>query len=75
MEKIWVYLCQPLLFALIGASVKFRDLDSELIPKCIGIVIIGMIVRIGVAFLSLGKNFSKKERLLIALSWIPKATV
>ncbi|KRX03027.1 hypothetical protein PPERSA_04822 [Pseudocohnilembus persalinus] len=76
LEVIWVYICQPLLFALIGSSVKFRDIETDLIGKSIALVFIGTAIRTVIAFGVLwGPKFNYKERLLIAIAWIPKATV
>lgn len=60
---------------MIGASIKFREVEASIIPKSIGLVLLGTTVRTAVCFFSLGSNFEKKEKILIACSWIPKATV
>ncbi|CAE7737422.1 SLC9B2, partial [Symbiodinium microadriaticum] len=74
--KLWDYIAQPLLFGIIGASVDFRELDMSVIPKALLVVVVGMCVRVPVAFLvTAGKDLSFKERAFIGLSWIPKATV
>lgn len=70
-----MYICQPLLFSLIGASVKFREIDSSIIPKSIGVVFIGIFFRVIGCYFTLGRGYGVKEKILISISWIPKATV
>jgi len=54
----------------------FRRLPPSTIPQAILVTFIGVCVRTPVALLSTyGVGLSLKERLFIALSWIPKATV
>jgi len=76
LARVWVLLAQPLLFGVIGSALDFRKLPSSTIPQAILVTCLGVCVRTPVAFFStygVGLNF--KERLFIALSWIPKATV
>ena len=72
----WSVMFEPLLFGVIGMSLNFNEMQIRTIPKCILIVCIGLIVRLPSAYLSVsGQKFNWKERLFIALSWAPKATV
>jgi solute carrier family 9B (sodium/hydrogen exchanger), member 1/2 len=76
MAKMWDMVASPLLFATIGASIDFKVLDMQVIPKAILIVVGGMCVRVPAAFFATGgKNLSNIERLFVGLAWIPKATV
>ena len=72
----WKTLFQPLLFGVIGSAIKFANLSPATIPRSILLILIGLCVRLPAAFFacSFGAlNF--KEKLFIALSWMPKATV
>jgi len=67
---------EPLLFGLIGAAVNFHVISASVIPKAIAIIIIGVCVRVPVAFLSVfGSTLNLKERAFVGLAWIGKATV
>ena len=40
------------------------------------VIVVGMIPRLAVVYLMVSRNnFSRKEKLFLVLSWIPKATV
>ena len=73
-NKIWV-LAEILLFVLVGAQV---DLSVAINAGRFGIILIlgGLIMRsIGVFISLIGSNLNKKERLFVAVSYTPKATV
>jgi hypothetical protein len=77
---LWRVAFQPLLFGVIGAAVKFEDVTPSTIPKSIGLLLIGLSVRLPMAFFAVGGGKGSKqlafiERLFIALAWVPKATV
>lgn len=73
---LWNYMT-PFLFGSIGAAVRFDIINGSLISKSIGIIFLGLFIRCFVAFLLSGvrRDFVWKEKLFIALAWIPKATV
>lgn len=74
--RLWNTFAQPLLFGVIGSSVDFRSIRMDIIPLAIIAVLIGMVARVSMAFLSTaGVGLELKARMFIALSWIPKATV
>jgi len=77
---LWRVVFQPLLFGVIGAAIKFKDITPSTIPKSIGLIIIGLCFRLPIAYFAVGGGKGSKrlvflERAFIALSWIPKATV
>ncbi|XP_028408354.1 sodium/hydrogen exchanger 9B2-like [Dendronephthya gigantea] len=75
MSVVWD-LFMPLLFALIGAEVNVEYMESRLIGRGIAILVIGMIPRLLMVYLVVSRNnFTRKEKLFLTLSWIPKATV
>ncbi|XP_036619802.1 sodium/hydrogen exchanger 9B1-like [Trichosurus vulpecula] len=67
---------QPLLFGLVGAEVSVENLESNTIGICVGTLSLSLLVRIFATFLLVSfAGFSYKERIFVALSWLPKATV
>ena len=79
---IWSLVCQPLLFGVIGVALDFRIVDASTIPKAIGLILLGLVVRLSMAYVATGgrgstpeERLTFKERAFIALSWAPKATV
>ncbi|KAH9519772.1 Sodium/hydrogen exchanger 9B2 [Bulinus truncatus] len=67
---------QPFLFGLIGSEVDVLQLDIDVVGLGIAVLAIGLTARIIVSFLSVFfTNLSYKERLFVAVAWLPKATV
>uniref|UniRef100_A0A673TPD5 Solute carrier family 9 member B1 n=1 Tax=Suricata suricatta TaxID=37032 RepID=A0A673TPD5_SURSU len=74
-KTIW-YIFQPLLFGLVGSEVSVASLKSNAIGICVVTISLSLLVRIFSTFLLMCfAGFSFKEKIFIALSWIPKATV
>ncbi|XP_056659106.1 sodium/hydrogen exchanger 9B1 isoform X3 [Monodelphis domestica] len=73
--KAWE-IFQPLLFGLVGAEVSVQNLESDIIGTCVATLSMALLVRIMVTFFLVSfTDFSIKEKIFVALSWIPKATV
>uniref|UniRef100_A0AAR2IXE3 Cation/H+ exchanger transmembrane domain-containing protein n=1 Tax=Pygocentrus nattereri TaxID=42514 RepID=A0AAR2IXE3_PYGNA len=67
---------QPLLFGLIGAEITISALDPRTVGLGLAALCIALTVRIFFTFLMvLCAGFNFKEKLFIALAWMPKATV
>ncbi|XP_057562861.1 sodium/hydrogen exchanger 9B1 [Hippopotamus amphibius kiboko] len=67
---------QPLLFGLVGAEVSVASLKSNAIGICVATMSLGLLVRISFTFVLMSfAGFNFKEKIFIALSWMPKATV
>ncbi|XP_053414665.1 sodium/hydrogen exchanger 9B1 isoform X1 [Nycticebus coucang] len=67
---------QPLLFGLVGLEVSVSSLESNSVGIFVATLSLALCVRILVTFtLMCFAGFSFKEKIFIALSWIPKATV
>ncbi len=73
----WVWaVAQPILFGLIGAAVVLAAVEPSYINGGLVILVVGLAVRLAVTYLSASANyFNTRERLFVALAWIPKATV
>nr|XP_044999464.1 sodium/hydrogen exchanger 9B1 [Jaculus jaculus] len=67
---------QPLLFGLVGSEVAVDSLESNSVGTCIATLILALCARILATFALMSfAGFSFKEKIFIALAWIPKATV
>ncbi|XP_061768931.1 sodium/hydrogen exchanger 9B2 isoform X1 [Nerophis ophidion] len=67
---------QPLLFGLIGAEITIATLSISTVGLGIAVIILGLLVRLLATFVLVHcAGFVLKERLFIAIAWLPKATV
>ncbi len=75
LTQFWT-ICQPFLFGVVGASIRFNEIGTDMIGKGLVIIIFGVSARwltvVGVTF---EKKYVLKERLFMAFAWLPKATV
>lgn len=72
---LWQF-AQPVLFGLIGAALDVKLITAGLLGRTIGILGVGLVVRLTVAVLAVtGHKFTWKEKVFVAISWLPKATV
>lgn len=73
--KVWDVF-QPLLFGLIGAEIRIGALEPITVALGLATLSIALSVRIFFTFLMvLCAGFDLKEKIFIALAWMPKATV
>ena len=71
----WRYLA-PLLFGLIGAELKLKLLDWEVIGLAFVVVTLGVLARLVTAYVCcIGVGLNWKEKIFVSISSIPKATV
>ncbi|GMT33360.1 hypothetical protein PFISCL1PPCAC_24657 [Pristionchus fissidentatus] len=76
LKTLWELFFQPLLFGLIGFELTFSLLSWRLVLLGLLVLVIGVAARTAVAFLAvMGSGMTSRERLFVALAWIPKATV
>lgn len=74
--KILWEIAQPALFGLTGAAVDIDFLSANVIGMGLATLAVGLLVRLTVTYLVVaGQGFTVKERIFIALAWLPKATV
>ncbi|XP_061565826.1 sodium/hydrogen exchanger 9B2 isoform X2 [Cololabis saira] len=67
---------QPLLFGLIGAEITIATLNASTVGLGVACISAGLVVRLLVTFLLVHfGGFNLKEKLFIAVAWLPKATV
>ena len=76
LKNVWLSVAQPWLFALIGASVSTSYLDGRFVGRGILLLFVGLIARLLTSVLCVWSGeFNMRERVFIAISWLPKATV
>ncbi|XP_061441509.1 sodium/hydrogen exchanger 9B2-like [Rhineura floridana] len=67
---------QPFLFGLIGAEISVVSLGPKMVGFCLATMGSALLVRVTATFLLVtASGFDFKEKVFIALAWIPKATV
>ncbi|XP_041838613.1 sodium/hydrogen exchanger 9B2 isoform X1 [Melanotaenia boesemani] len=67
---------QPLLFGLIGAEIRVSELEGHAVGLGIASLLIALLVRVLFTFVCvLCAGFNLREKVFIALAWMPKATV
>ena len=67
---------QPILFGLIGTEIRVQELEPSTVGLGIAVLAIGLSIRVIVSYLSVcGGDLNLKERIFVALAWLPKATV
>ncbi|CAG9771291.1 unnamed protein product [Ceutorhynchus assimilis] len=74
-EIFWM-IVEPVLFGITGAQLKFEELHGTVVLIGVGILILGVIVRILATLVTgIGCGLNLKEKLFCAIAWMPKATV
>lgn len=72
----WQLCFQPFLFGLIGFELSFDMISLRLVGLGLLVLFCGLVLRtVAASFAVLGSGLSFKERLFVALAWLPKATV
>jgi len=67
---------QPLLFGLIGAEVSLSLIQLATVGLGLAVLGIGLVLRLITSFfIVMGLGLSLRERLFVAIAWLPKATV
>lgn len=71
----WFFI-QPFLFGTIGAALHFTQVSPKVVGSSFILIFSGQFFRFIGAFISSSqKKHTIKERLFMAMSWIPKSTV
>ena len=75
LSNFWIIL-QYLLFGTVGGALKLSTIKVGYLGYGIIIILVGLLMRVATTFfISVSKKYTIKERILFAISWIPKATV
>eukprot|EP00756_Hemistasia_phaeocysticola_P020771 Hpha_TRINITY_DN15738_c1_g1::TRINITY_DN15738_c1_g1_i2::g.39004::m.39004 len=77
MKSVWDLAACPVLFALVGKSIVFSDLfNPEVLPYALLLIFAALLARcVGAVLACTGSGWPMKNRLFVALAWMPKATV
>merc|ERR1712135_152750 len=74
--EVWNHLAQPLLFGLVGTQVQVNQMKEKELLTALAILAVSLTWRLCVTFIAVsGAGLRKKERLFVAVGWLPKATV
>ena len=74
LANIWLVF-QPLLFGLIGTELQVEALDAETVAWGLIVITGGLMIRLVVSYLAVfGAGLDHKERMFVAVAWLPKAT-
>jgi len=72
----WNKVAQPLLFALVGASVDVSSVEARTLSLGFLMLACSLMARCTMTYLAvLGRGLQRSERAFTALAWLPKATV
>jgi len=75
LSLVWM-ICEPFLFGSVGAAVLFSQIEPSMLGQSVGVIVIGVTFRwLGTFAAGMERKFTNKERVFMAFSWIPKATV
>ncbi|XP_074555231.1 sodium/hydrogen exchanger 9B2 [Halichoeres trimaculatus] len=67
---------QPLLFGLIGAEITISKLSPSTVGLGLACITVGLVIRLLVTFTLVHYGgFNLREKIFIAVAWLPKATV
>lgn len=70
------FVLKHFLFSCVGANLNLKRINLGNIPYGIAVIFCGLTMRFLTTFLiTFSMDYSKKERLFMAICWIPKATV
>ncbi|CAJ0602348.1 unnamed protein product [Cylicocyclus nassatus] len=73
---IWHHVFQPLLFGLIGLELSFGMISLNTMLLGVLVLAFGLVFRFTASFFAVfGSTLTMKERLFVAIAWMPKATV
>ena len=71
----WFFIC-PCLFGTVGGSLLFSQLKPKYVGNGIGIILVGVTTRfIIMVLVTHSAKYNLKERILMGISWLGKATV
>lgn len=74
--KVAWLIFEPFLFSLIGAEIKFNQLQLDRLFPITCCLLISLVLRSLASFISVfGSSLNMREKLFISIAWLPKATV
>ncbi|CAH1961762.1 unnamed protein product [Acanthoscelides obtectus] len=74
--EIFWRICQPILFSIAGARIKFQELDTNVVLTGCTVVIVGVLVRLAATtVVGIGCKLNLKEKVFVGIAWMCKAIV
>ncbi|KAK9879499.1 hypothetical protein WA026_006567 [Henosepilachna vigintioctopunctata] len=74
-EIFWM-IFEPILFGVTGTQIKIKELDPEVVSVCVGILVVGTLIRMfGTILIGIGCKLNTREKVFCALALMSKATV
>ena len=74
--SIWQWIGAPLLFGIVGTQCEFAKINGARVPRSLAVIFAGWLARIPATLFSVSwGGFTNREKMFIALNWLPKATV
>ena len=74
--SIWQWIAAPLLFGIVGTQCEFAKINGARVPRSLAVIFAGWLARVPATLLSVScGGFTPREKMFIALNWLPKATV
>lgn len=74
-QRMWIIL-QPVIFALIGTEIQVDKINFQTLGLSIAVLAIALVIRMCGTYLAvMGGDLNVKEKIFMAIAWLPKATV
>ena len=74
-QRMWIIL-QPVIFALIGTEIQVDKINFQTLGLSIAVLAIALVIRMcGTYIAVMGGELNVKEKIFMAIAWLPKATV
>jgi len=74
-HRMWIIL-EPAVFALIGTEIEIKNINPKTLGLSILVLVIALAIRLFVNYRAVnGVKFNAREKIFMAVAWIPKATV
>ena len=75
LAQIWFFL-QPILFGCVGGGLNLSSINPSLIGHSLLIIVVAVVIRFLTTFMvTYSRTYNVKERIFMAICWLPKATV
>jgi len=74
-HRMWIIL-EPAVFALIGTEIEIKNINPKTFGLSILVLVIALAIRLFVNYRSVnGVKFNAREKIFMAVAWMPKATM
>jgi len=74
-HRMWIIL-EPAVFALIGTEIEIKNINPKTLGLTILVLVIALAIRLFVNYRAVnGVKFNAREKIFMAVAWMPKATM